>query len=79
MTINFKLQGEQTPREIEAEGFNFEEYKQIMLGEKTDTHGNSLNDVFIGQASFKAYLIEWLQITPEQVAVESAGDAPDAE
>lgn len=65
MKIRYFLDTEKEPREVEEENFDFEEYKAIMLGEKTDKHGNSLNDVFIGNRSYKRTSIRWLEVVEE--------------
>lgn len=65
MKIRYLIEGEPEPREIDEPDFNFEEYKAIMLGEKTDKHQNALNDVFIGQRSYKRTSILWLEIVEE--------------
>lgn len=60
--ITIKLQGQQEEIVITTDNFDFEEYRQTLSGEKTDKHGNTLNDVIIGQNSFKTYLIERLSV-----------------
>ena len=65
MKIRYLIEGEREPREVDEPDFNFEEYKQIMLAEKTDKHKNALNDVFIGQRSYKRTSILWLEIVEE--------------
>lgn len=65
MKIRYLIEGEQVPREINEPAFNFEEYKAIMLGEKTDKHQNALNDVFIGNRSYKRTSILWLEVLEE--------------
>lgn len=62
MKIRMLLDTEQEPRELEEENFDFEEYKSIMMGTKTDQYGNSLNDVFIGRRSYKKTSIKWLEV-----------------
>ena len=61
-TVRFLIEGEQDPREMEVENFDFDEYKAVMQRTKTDEHGNALNDVFIGFASFKTISIKWLEV-----------------
>ncbi|MFR3685202.1 MAG: hypothetical protein ACLTXM_09225 [Enterococcus sp.] len=62
MKIKMLLDTEQEPREFEEADFDFEEYKSIMMGTKTDQYGNSLNDVFIGKRSYKKTSIKWLEV-----------------
>ena len=65
MKIRYLLEDESEPREVIVETFDFEEYKQIVMGEKTDKHNNSLTDVFIGNRSYKTITIKWLEIVEE--------------
>lgn len=60
--ITIKLQGQEEKIIIETDDFDFEEYKQILAGEKTDKHKNALNNVVIKNHSFKTYLIEHLVV-----------------
>lgn len=62
MKIRMLLDTEQEPKEFEETDFDFEEYKAIMMGTKTDQYGNSLNDVFIGMRSYKKTSIKWLEV-----------------
>lgn len=59
------LDTEQEPREFEETNFNFDEYKEIMMGTKTDQYGNSLNDVFIGMRSYKKTSIKWVEVVED--------------
>ena len=52
MKIRYLVEGESEPREVEEPNFDFEEYKDLMMGKITDEHGNALNDVFIGNRSY---------------------------
>ena len=45
MKIRYLVEGESEPREVEEPNFDFEEYKDLMMGKITDEHGNALNDV----------------------------------
>ena len=53
---------------MEVENFDFDEYKAVMQRTKTDEHGNALNDVFIGFASFKTISIKWLEVVNHEEA-----------
>lgn len=70
MKIRYLLEDESEPREVIVENFDFEEYKQILLGEKADKHGNSLTDIFIGNRSYKTITIKWLEIVEEEIDEE---------
>lgn len=62
MKIRYLLDAEKEPREVEEKDFDFNEYKELMLGIKTDEHKNALNDIFIGKRSYKKTSIKWLEV-----------------
>lgn len=66
MKIRYLIEGESEPREVEEPNFDFEEYKDLMMGKITDERGNALNDVFIGNRSYKKIAIKWLEVLEEQ-------------
>lgn len=66
MKIRYLVEGESDPREVEEPSFDFEEYKNIMMGKITDEHDNALNDVFIGNRSYKKIAIKWLEVLEDQ-------------
>ena len=51
MKIRYLVEGESEPREVEEPNFDFEEYKDLMMGKITDEHGNALNDVLYVKVS----------------------------
>lgn len=65
MKIRYLIEDEKEPREIDEPTFDFEEYKKIMMGQITDEHKNALNDVFIGNRSYKIMSIKWLEVIEE--------------